>query len=83
VAQTKLLSSVADSGSLPRILIYIHPGSRIPDPTTAPKEKGEKIAVLPFYVATNITKFKLFIFEVAKIERKTLTPTALCFVTSL
>jgi hypothetical protein len=26
--------------------------SRIPDPTTAPKEKGEKIFVLPFYVAT-------------------------------
>jgi hypothetical protein len=31
-----------------RILIVIHPGSWIPDPTTATKEKGEKFVVLPF-----------------------------------
>jgi hypothetical protein len=31
--------------------------SRIPDPKTATKEKGEKkFVVLPFFVATNITK---------------------------
>jgi hypothetical protein len=33
------------------------PGSRIPDPKTATKERGEKkIFVIPFYVATNFTK---------------------------
>jgi hypothetical protein len=47
-AQTRLFSSVEDLGCLPRILIFIHPGSRIPDPTTALKEKGKKIAILPF-----------------------------------
>jgi hypothetical protein len=47
-----------------RILIFTHPGSRIldpgsriPDPKTATKERGEKkIVVIPFYVATNFTK---------------------------
>jgi hypothetical protein len=35
------------SGS--QILIFIHPGSQIPDPTTAPKEEGEKLfSGLPF-----------------------------------
>jgi hypothetical protein len=30
------------------------PGSRIPDPKTATKERGEKkLVVIPFYVATN------------------------------
>ncbi len=33
------------------------PGSRIPDPKTATKERGEKkLVVIPFYVATNFTK---------------------------
>jgi hypothetical protein len=33
-----------------RILIFTHPGSRIPDPKTATKERGEKkIDVIPFY----------------------------------
>jgi hypothetical protein len=32
------------------------PGSRIPDPTTAPKEEGKNIFVLPFFVATKIIK---------------------------
>jgi hypothetical protein len=36
--------------------------SRIPDPTTAKKEKGEKSVVLPFFVATNITKLKIILF---------------------
>ena len=51
-----------------RILIFTHPGSRIPDlgsripdPKTATKERGEKkLVVIPFYVATNLQNFKLF-----------------------
>jgi hypothetical protein len=45
-----------------RILIFTHPGSRIPDPGSRipdpkTKERGEKkLVVLPFYVATNFTK---------------------------
>jgi hypothetical protein len=54
-----------------RILIFTHPGSRIPDPgsripdlgsripdpKTAIKVRGEKkLVVIPFYVATNFTK---------------------------
>jgi hypothetical protein len=46
-----------------RILIFTHPGSRISDlgsrisdPKTATKERGEKkFGVIPFYVATNFT----------------------------
>jgi hypothetical protein len=33
------------------------PGSRIPDPKTATKERGEKkLVVIPFYVARNFRK---------------------------
>jgi hypothetical protein len=47
-----------------RILIFTHPGSRIPDlgsrildPKTATKERGEKkLVVIPFYVDTNFKK---------------------------
>jgi hypothetical protein len=47
-----------------RILIFTYPGSRIsdpgsqiPDPKTATKERGEKkLVVIPFYVAKNFTK---------------------------
>jgi hypothetical protein len=46
-------SSAADPGCLSQILIFIHPGSRIPDPTKAPKG-GKFVFVLPFFVATNI-----------------------------
>jgi hypothetical protein len=54
-----LVISVADRGCLSRILIFVHPGSRIPDPKTGTKEKGEKINLLSFFfVATNITKLK-------------------------
>jgi hypothetical protein len=50
-------ASVADPGCLSRILIFTHPGSRISDPKTATKERGEKkYFVIPFYVATNFTK---------------------------
>jgi hypothetical protein len=42
------------------ILIFTHPGSRIPDPKTATKERGEKkLVVIPFYVATNFTTLKI------------------------
>jgi hypothetical protein len=37
------------------------PGSRISDPKTATKERGEKkLVVIPFYVATNLQNCKLF-----------------------
>jgi hypothetical protein len=50
---------VADLGCLSRILIFVHPGSRIPDPKTATKERGEKkFVVVPFLEATKITKLK-------------------------
>jgi hypothetical protein len=43
-----------------QILIFTHSGSRIPDPKTATKERGEKkFVVKPFFVATNLTKFKI------------------------
>ncbi len=56
--------SVADPGCLSRIpdpdfypSRIPDPGSRIPDPKTATKERGEKkLVVIPFYVATNFTK---------------------------
>jgi hypothetical protein len=55
--------SVADPGCFSRILIFIHPGSRIPDPKTATKESGDrKKLVVNFFVATNITKLKIILF---------------------
>jgi hypothetical protein len=61
-------SSVADPGCLSRILIFTHPGSRIPDPKTATKERGEKkLDVKPFYVATKFNKIvNYFSFDVLK-----------------
>ncbi len=39
------------------------PGSRIPDPKTATKERGEKkLVVIPFIVAINFTKLKIILF---------------------
>jgi hypothetical protein len=38
-------------------------GSRIPDPKTATKERGEKnFVVKPFFVATNFSKLKIILF---------------------
>ncbi len=37
--------------------------SRIRDTTTAKKEEGEKLVVLPFNVATNITKLKVILLS--------------------
>jgi hypothetical protein len=46
-----------------RILIFNHPGSRIPDPKTLTKERGEKFFVVkPFFVATNFTKLLSILF---------------------
>ncbi len=44
---------------LPYFLVT-HPGSRIADPKTATKERGKKIVVIPFYLATNFTKLYIF-----------------------
>jgi hypothetical protein len=45
-----------------RILIFVHPGSQIPDPKTATKERGEKkLVVLSFFVATKITKLNIIL----------------------
>jgi hypothetical protein len=38
-------------------------GSRIPDPKTATKDRGEKFfLVKPFFVATNFTKLNIILF---------------------
>jgi hypothetical protein len=37
-----LLSRLTGGHRLSRILIFTHPGSRIPDPKTATKKRGEK-----------------------------------------
>jgi hypothetical protein len=57
-----------------RILIFTHPGSRIPDPKTATKETGEnKLDVKPFYVATKFNKIvNYFSFEVLCAKEKNL-----------
>jgi hypothetical protein len=46
----------------------VYPGSRIPDPKTATKERGEKkLDVKPFYVATKLNKIvNYFSCEVLK-----------------
>jgi hypothetical protein len=55
--------SVADPGCLSWILTFTHPGSRIPDPKTATKERGEKkLVVMPCFVATNFTKINIIFF---------------------
>jgi hypothetical protein len=47
---------VAEPGCLSRILIFIHPESQIRQQQQ--KRRGKKF-VLPFFVATNITKLKI------------------------
>jgi hypothetical protein len=62
------ISSVADPGCLTsdpgsRILIFTHPGSRIPDPKTAMKDIGEKKFVfIPFFWSHKFHKIELFYF---------------------
>jgi hypothetical protein len=62
------ITSVADPGCLSRIpdpdsypSRTPDPGSRIPDPKTATKERGEKkFFVIPFYIAKISQNCKLF-----------------------
>ena len=50
-----------------RILIFTHPGSRIPDPKTVTKERGEKkFVIILCFVVTNFTKLNIVIFEMVK-----------------
>jgi hypothetical protein len=56
---SSVVDSVADPGCLSRILIFTHPGSRISDPKTATKERGEKNLIITFNVAINFTKLKI------------------------
>jgi hypothetical protein len=54
--------SVADPGCLCRLPYPDFYPSRIPDPKTATKERGEKkIVVIPFYLATNFTKLNIIL----------------------
>jgi hypothetical protein len=62
ISHFSLLPSVADPGCL----------SRIPDPKTSTKERGEKKFVVPFSVATNFTKLKIIL--VLKRSRKIFGP---------
>jgi hypothetical protein len=65
-----IITSVADPGCLSRIPDPdFYPsripdlGSRIPDPKTATKDRGEKFFfVTPFFVATNFTKLNIILF---------------------
>jgi hypothetical protein len=53
---------VADPGCLSRIPDPDFYPSRIPDPKTATKERGEKkFVVITFYVATNFTKLQIIL----------------------
>jgi hypothetical protein len=55
-------SSVADPGCLSRIPDPDFYPSRIPDPKTATKERGEKkFVVITFFVATNFTKLQIIL----------------------
>ncbi len=56
-----MLLYAADPGCLSRILTFIHPGFRIPDPTIAKKEEEGKICSHKYQEIKNY-----FIFEQAK-----------------
>ncbi len=69
----KVIRSVADPGCLSRILDpeFTHPGSRIPDPKTATKERGEKNLLSYFFYSHKFHKIEsYFIFEMLKKNRK-------------
>ncbi len=58
------LSRIPDVYPGSRILIFTHPGSRISDPgskNSNKRERGKKIFVIPFYVATNFTKLSIIL----------------------
>jgi hypothetical protein len=55
-----IIGSIADPGCLSRIPDPDFYPSRIPDPKTATKRRGEKkLVVIPFFVATNFTKLNI------------------------
>jgi hypothetical protein len=74
--------SVADPGCLSRILDPdFYPsripdlGSRIPDPKTATKDRGEKkFSVKPYFVATNFTKLHIVLFLIFDMLKKNIWP---------
>jgi hypothetical protein len=62
-----------------RILIFTHPGSRIPDPGSRISDPGSRIQkqqqktgvksfffVKPFFVATNFTKINIILFLICE-----------------
>jgi hypothetical protein len=50
-----------------RILIFTHPGSRIPDPKTVTEERGEKIFFIIFFCSHKFQKNEYYvIFEMLK-----------------
>jgi hypothetical protein len=58
-----IVNSVADPGCSSRILIFTHPGSRIPDPKTATKERDEKKNFQTIFCSHKFYKIvKLFYF---------------------
>jgi hypothetical protein len=60
VADPGCLSRIPDSDFYPSRIS--DPGSRIPDPKTATKERGEKkFVVITFYVASNFTKLHIIL----------------------
>jgi hypothetical protein len=58
-----LESRISDPGSrIPDLGSRISdPGSRIPDAKIATKERGEKNFVIPFYIASNVTKLNIIV----------------------
>ncbi len=44
------------------LVLDVYPGSRIPNPKTATKERGAKNICCIFFVATNFTKLKIVLF---------------------
>jgi hypothetical protein len=61
------IGSVADPGCLSRILIFTHPGSRIPDLGSRilkqqQKEGLKQLVVIPFCVSINFTKLYFMLF---------------------
>jgi hypothetical protein len=64
-------TSVADPGCLSRILIFTHPGSRIPDPKTVPKERDEKkFCYHTFFCSHKFHKIEYYGMLFFKCQRK-------------
>ncbi len=63
ISLLKLGLRIRDVYAGSQILIFTHPGSRIPDPKTSTKEF---FVFIPFFVATNITKLQIILFFYAE-----------------